>query len=51
MDLTPFAVIDPCGYPQLAVTSLQTVGVEVSIDAAAEQLRQALEQRLESVKR
>jgi lipoyl(octanoyl) transferase len=51
MDLTPFAVIDPCGYPQLAVTSLQTVGVEVSIDAAAEQLRQALEQRLESIKR
>jgi lipoyl(octanoyl) transferase len=51
MDLTPFAVIDPCGYPQLAVTSLQTVGVDVSIDDAAEQLRQALEQRLESVKR
>lgn len=27
MDLTPFAGINPCGYPGLAVTSLQQLGV------------------------
>ncbi len=37
-DLTSFAAIDPCGYPGLAVTSLQQLGVCVS--------RQFLQQQL-----
>jgi lipoyl(octanoyl) transferase len=43
-DLAPFARINPCGYPDLAVTSLEKLGVTVSMDAirgelAAELLR------------
>jgi lipoyl(octanoyl) transferase len=30
MDLAPFAAIDPCGYPGLAVTQLRTLGIEAS---------------------
>jgi lipoyl(octanoyl) transferase len=45
MDLAPFRVIDPCGYPQLAVTSLQQLGVPLSPAAAGEALLQALAAR------
>jgi lipoyl(octanoyl) transferase len=31
MDLLPFAAIDPCGYPGLAVTQLRDLGVEANI--------------------
>ena len=31
MDLTPFADIDPCGYPGLAVTQLKELGVRRSV--------------------
>jgi lipoyl(octanoyl) transferase len=30
MDLSPFAAIDPCGYPGLAVTQTQTLGINES---------------------
>jgi lipoyl(octanoyl) transferase len=46
MDLTPFAVIDPCGYPQLTVTDLRTLGIEQPLDAAAEALAAVLSRRL-----
>ena len=46
MDLTPFTAIDPCGYPQLEVTSLQALGVEVSLDALGDGLIEALRRRL-----
>ena len=29
MDLSPFAAIDPCGFPGLAVTQLKDLGVPV----------------------
>ena len=32
MDLTPFADIDPCGYPGLAVTQLKDLGVRGSVE-------------------
>ena len=34
MDLTPFAAIDPCGYPGLAVTSLADLGVPARVEDA-----------------
>ena len=46
MDLTPFSVIDPCGYPQLAVTDLQRLGVECSLVEAGGGLVDALCRRL-----
>ena len=35
MDLRPFARIDPCGHPGLAVTDLSTIGVRASWDEVA----------------
>jgi lipoyl(octanoyl) transferase len=34
MDLSPFADIDPCGYPGLAVTQLADLGVRRTLDEA-----------------
>lgn len=34
MDLTPFKAIDPCGYPNLAVTQCRDVGVKVDVAGA-----------------
>lgn len=34
MDLAPFAGINPCGYPGLAVTSLELLGVPLNPDQA-----------------
>jgi len=31
MDLAPFSAIDPCGYPGLAVTSLEQLGVTATV--------------------
>jgi len=31
MDLSPFGAIDPCGYPGLAVTSLEQLGVTANV--------------------
>lgn len=41
-DLTGFAGINPCGYAGLAVTSLQHLGVEVTLEHAAGLLAEAL---------
>jgi lipoyl(octanoyl) transferase len=38
MDLAPFAAIDPCGYPGLAVTQCRDLGIDASADALGEQL-------------
>jgi len=38
MDLSPFADIDPCGYPGLAVTQLADFGVECTLDEAGAEL-------------
>ena len=38
MDLSPFADIDPCGYPGLAVTQLRDLGVVTTVERAGETL-------------
>lgn len=38
MDLTPFAAIAPCGYPDLRVTQLSALGLAVDADTAAAHL-------------
>ena len=38
MDLAPFADIDPCGFPGLAVTQLRDLGVATSVERAGETL-------------
>jgi lipoyl(octanoyl) transferase len=38
MDLAPFADIDPCGYPGLAVTQLADLRVVRTVEAAGREL-------------
>jgi lipoyl(octanoyl) transferase len=38
MDLDPFAAIDPCGYPGLAVTQCRDLGIADSADELGERL-------------
>jgi len=38
MDLTPFAAIDPCGYPGLEVTQTSDFGVNISLHDAGKAL-------------
>ena len=42
MDLAPFAAIDPCGYPGLAVTQMKDLGYRGSVEAAGERLARHL---------
>ncbi|HEX4984458.1 MAG TPA: lipoyl(octanoyl) transferase LipB [Burkholderiales bacterium] len=42
MDLSPFAAIDPCGYPGLEVTQLRNLGITDSPEAVAGRLAQKL---------
>ena len=46
MDLNPFDVIDPCGYPQLAVTSLERLGQVQPVEAVAGAIAAAVCRRL-----
>ena len=46
MDLAPFADIDPCGYPGLAVTHLADLGVAMTVDDAGPGLAPILTARL-----
>jgi lipoyl(octanoyl) transferase len=46
MDLRPFADIDPCGYPGLAVTQLADLGVTRTVAAAGRELAPFLATRL-----
>ena len=46
MDLAPFADIDPCGYPGLAVTQLADLGVASSVETAGALLAPILAARL-----
>jgi lipoyl(octanoyl) transferase len=38
MDLSPFHAIDPCGYPGLAVTQLNDLGIDADVDTVADKL-------------
>ena len=42
MDLSPFAAINPCGYPGLAVTQTHDLGLTLTPDAAADELTRHL---------
>ena len=46
MDLAPFADIDPCGYPDLAVTQLADLGVTRTVAAAGRELAPILAAQL-----
>ena len=46
MDLAPFADIDPCGYPGLAVTQLADLGVTKTVEEAGTELAPILAARL-----
>lgn len=46
MNLSPFADIDPCGYPGLAVTQLADFAVGKSVDQAGAELAPVLASRL-----
>ena len=48
MDLSPFAAIDPCGYPGLAVTQTRDFGIAESLDALGEELSRRIAQHLET---
>jgi lipoyl(octanoyl) transferase len=48
MDLSPFADIDPCGYPGLAVTQLADLGVRCTVAQAGEELLPVIARRLDA---
>jgi lipoyl(octanoyl) transferase len=43
LDLSPFACIDPCGYPGLATTRLADLGVTEDLEQVEQRLLEALE--------
>jgi lipoyl(octanoyl) transferase len=47
MDLAPFAAIDPCGYPGLAVTQTRDLGIKKSMDEIGAELAASLVGKLE----
>ena len=47
MDLAPFAAIDPCGYPGLAVTQMRDLGIKESREEIGKRLAQILVENLE----
>jgi lipoyl(octanoyl) transferase len=49
MDLAPFSMIDPCGYRDLDITQLRSLGVEASMDTLAGQFQGHLERLLKTV--
>jgi len=48
MDLTPFSMIDPCGYRDMEVTQLRNLGIDASTEAITGQLQNHLERLLKS---
>ena len=46
-DLSPFAAIDPCGFPGLAVTRTCDLGIQVGVEALGERLGVHLISQLE----
>jgi lipoyl(octanoyl) transferase len=49
MDLSPFADINPCGYPGLAVAQLADFGVTRTVEEAGDELAPIVAARLEPV--
>jgi lipoyl(octanoyl) transferase len=46
MDLTPFAAINPCGYPGLRVTQTKDLGIADGLDSLSAKLCEKLKARL-----
>jgi lipoyl(octanoyl) transferase len=47
MDLSPFAAIDPCGYPGLHITQLRDLGIAETVQSAGDRLARLLIERLQ----
>ena len=47
MDLAPFAAINPCGYPGLAVTQTRALGIPLTPAEAATRLASELKRQLD----
>jgi len=47
MDLSPFAAINPCGYPGLPVTQMKDLGISLAPSQAAQALARHLKAQLE----
>jgi lipoyl(octanoyl) transferase len=47
MDLSPFAAINPCGYPGLQIVQTKDLNIPLTTDEAGEQLSQQLLRQLE----
>ena len=48
MDLSPFAAIDPCGYPGLRVTQMKDLGFAESVERAGLRLIEILVEKLDA---
>lgn len=46
MDLSPFAAINPCGYPGMAVTDCHTLGLSGAASATEQALAEALQRAI-----
>jgi lipoyl(octanoyl) transferase len=46
MDLAPFAAIDPCGYPGLAVTQCRDLGIGASAEELGDNLAARIAARI-----
>jgi lipoyl(octanoyl) transferase len=46
MDLSPFAAIDPCGYPGLRVTQMRDLWFDLSVAEASQRLAALINERL-----
>jgi len=49
MDLAPFGLIDPCGYPGLRVTQARNLGIAQSVDAMGRALAAIVAEHLQSM--
>jgi len=48
MDLSPFAAIDPCGFPGLPVTQLKDLGIRISMEEAGAEMARIVTRHLEN---
>jgi lipoyl(octanoyl) transferase len=47
MDLTPFSYINPCGYPEMEVIDLKSLGYNMTMDQAKQKFVSALDSRMQ----
>jgi len=47
MDLSPFTMIDPCGYSGLEITQLRDLGIDATMETISTQLQKHLERLLD----